>query len=139
MTRDEAQRLIEGLAAWAARTPACRALAVAGSWARGEARPDSDLDLVALTPDRDVLATDSGWLEAALKALGFSPSAPVLEVHGVARSWRVLAESGVELELTLAFPEWARLDPIDPGTRRVLEDGIRPLVDKDGLLARLLA
>lgn len=38
---------------------------------------------------------------------------------------------------------WARgaraaTDPVDPGTRRVVGDGLRILHDPDGLLARLL-
>jgi hypothetical protein len=43
----------------------------------------------------------------------------------------------IELELGVADVDWARLDPVDAGTRRVVNDGVVPLVDKDGLLGAL--
>ena len=43
------------------------------------------------------------------------------------------------LELSFAAPSWASLDPIDPGTRRIVEAGWRILVDKAGALADLVA
>jgi hypothetical protein len=61
----------------------------------------------------------------------------VLEAHGVARSWRAWLGQDVELELTFAELSWANISPVDPGTCRVVSDGIRPLVDKDELLRAL--
>jgi Nucleotidyltransferase domain len=72
--------LLERATAWARRRPDIRGLALVGSWARGSARTDSDVDLVVLTTD-----------------------------------------------------------PVDPGTRRVVTDGMRILHDPDGRLAALAA
>ena len=36
--------------------------------------------------------------------------------------------------MTFAERNWASTQPLDDGTRRVVSDGMRPLVDKDGLL-----
>lgn len=41
------------------------------------------------------------------------------------------------MELGVADVSWARLAPVDPGTRRVVNDGLVPLIDKDGLLGAL--
>lgn len=139
MTEEDAQRLTAGLAQWAEREPSCRALAAVGSWTRGVARPDSDLDLIVLTDDLDRWARGDDWLQALLIDLGFAPAAGRLERHGVARSWRVAVARTVELELTLADVSWAHASPIDPGTRRVATDGLRVLVDKDRCLAAVLA
>jgi len=35
---------------------------VAGSWARGNPRPDSDLDLIVLVSDPERYGTDAAWL-----------------------------------------------------------------------------
>ena len=137
MREEDAERLIAGLQRWAEAESHCRALALAGSWARGTARPDSDLDLIALTSGPG-FAGRSEWLRSLVEALGFSVASVTGETWGVAHSWRVMAKGGVELELTLADVGWARM-PLDAGTRRVAADGLRPLVDKDGLLAAVKA
>ena len=133
MTRDEAERLQAGLSAWVEEQPSCRALALVGSWARGAARTDSDLDLCVLTDQLDRWTSDDTWLRDLLVRSDFAPAALGLEVHGVARSWRARLISGAELEITFADLGWAS-PPLDAGTRRVASDGMRQLVDKDGLL-----
>jgi hypothetical protein len=139
MTEIEADRLQRGLAAWALAEPSCRALAAVGSWARGRARPDSDLDLVALVAPRDRWTAEDGWLREVLRGLGFATETSQIETHGVAVSWRLWLAGGAELELTLVDPSWASVDPLDPGTRRVAGDGLAVLTDKDGSLQALLA
>jgi hypothetical protein len=48
-------------------------------------------------------------------------------------------QGGIRASLVPLFAElsWANIFPVDPGTRQVVCDGIRPLVDKDGLLRAL--
>lgn len=138
MTPAQAERLIAAFEAWSKRTPDCRALALAGSWARGQARLDSDLDLIAVMLNPDAYTAAPDWLLACLEHYGFTAAtSPSLETYGVARSWRVEAEPAVELELTLVNLDWASTSPVDPGTQRIVSDGIRILADKDGLLAAL--
>jgi predicted nucleotidyltransferase len=134
MTPDEADALQACLAGWAEGEPACRALALVGSWARGDAREGSDLDLIALVDDLAPWIADAGWLVEALEPIGRPVESVGFEVYGVARSWRIRLGSGAELELTLAATSWASNSPLDPGTYRIVTDGVRPLVDKDGLL-----
>jgi hypothetical protein len=50
-----------------------------------------------------------------------------------------LLEGGLEVEVGLTEPAWAATDPVDPGTRRVVTDGMRILRDPDGRLAALAA
>lgn len=52
---------------------------------------------------------------------------------------RVRLDSGVEIEFGFTQPTWASVDPVDAGTHRVVRDGLRPLFDPAGLLARLVA
>ena len=46
--------------------------------------------------------------------------------------------SGLEVELDVGTPAWASVDPVDPGTRKVVSDGMRVLHDPDGLPAGLV-
>jgi hypothetical protein len=40
--------------------------------------------------------------------------------------------------LALLIAKWAGTGPVDPGTRRVISDGIRILYDPEGMLGSLL-
>lgn len=138
MTPDEARRLQDGLAAWVEGEPGCRALALVGSWARGAARVDSDLDLMLLATDHDRWAGDDRWLRQILDELGFPSAMTSPETYGVTQAWRARLAPQVEVELGIADTLWAHLDPVDAGTQRVASDGLKPLVDKDGLLRGLV-
>jgi uncharacterized protein len=113
---------------WAEGREDLAAVALVGSWARREAREDSDLDLVLLT------YTEAGdWIDE------LAPEAEVV-LHG---TWGVVTErrlrlhSGLEVEVGIVPPSWAATDPVDAGTRRVAEMGLRALYDPDDLLEEL--
>jgi uncharacterized protein len=118
---------------WALARPDVRAVGMAGSEARGEARPDSDLDLVVVVDDPESLrageeaaaALPGGAVEVRTREWG-----PVLE-----RRFRL--PNGLEVELGLAPASWAAV-PVDVGTARVVADGFRVLSDPEGLLTRLV-
>jgi len=114
--------------AWAAGRENVGAVALVGSWARGEAREDSDVDLVVLT---DAEAGD--WINE------LAPEAEVVRhgTWGVVTERRLRLPSGLEIEVGIAPPSWATTSPIDPGTRRVAETGFRALYDPDDLLEEL--
>jgi hypothetical protein len=57
---------------------------------------------------------------------------------GAVTEHRLLLVSGLEVELNLASPDWAAVEPVDPGTARIVRDGARILHDPQGLLAMLL-
>ena len=49
-----------------------------------------------------------------------------------------MGPSGLEVEVGIAAPSWAATDPVDPGTRRVVEEGMRIIYDPEELLTRLV-
>lgn len=61
------------------------------------------------------------------------------------RRWGPLAErrvalpSGLEIEFGFVPPGWASVDPVDPGTARVVADGCSPVHDPLGAFTRLIA
>ncbi|MGW2620260.1 hypothetical protein [Streptomyces sp. NPDC001500] len=81
----------------------------------------------------DAYAADDVWLREL--SLG-----EVVRVRawGPLTEWRHVTASGLEVELCVGSTAWARLDPVDAGTRRVVTDGARPLYDPAGLLEALI-
>jgi hypothetical protein len=57
---------------------------------------------------------------------------------GAVTERRLAVTNGLEVELGVTSPAWASTDPLDAGTRRVISDGARILLDRDGVLAALL-
>lgn len=90
------------------------------------------MDLVVLTTAKAGYLDDESW---------------VLELGGLrvvqTRQWgplterRVVLPSGLEVEAGFAPPSWAATGPVEPGTLRVVRDGMRIIHDPRGLLARL--
>jgi len=119
--------LMRALRAWAEAEPSVEAVALVGSHARGDARPDSDVDLIVLSAEPARLLHDRDWVTR------FGPvQSASLEDWGRVTSLRVRYEDGLELEFGIAAPEWATHP--DVGTRRVVSDGLRVLWDPRGLL-----
>lgn len=126
--------LIARARGWATRRSDVRGLALVGSWARGDADQDSDVDLVVLVDEPGNLLRDDAWTTE----LG---ATSVLRT----KSWGALTErrlalpSGLEVDVGIASVSWATTSPVDGGTRQVASAGISVLFDPDGLLAELIA
>ena len=130
---NEVGALIARLDVWARGRPEVVAVGLVGSWARGEARMDSDLDIALLAENREPFLRDDAWVHA-LGGTGLVRT----------RRWGPVTErrfalcSGLEVELGVAPAYWASTDPVDEGTRRVVADGAAVVYDPEGLLARLV-
>ena len=92
-------------------------VAVVGSWARDSADDRSDIDLVILTITPPRYIEKAAWLDAAL-----GMRATIVRT----RHWRPLTErrarlcSGLEVEFGFVLPSWFKLEPVDPGTARII-------------------
>jgi uncharacterized protein len=131
--QEEVERLLEHAASWAAAREDVAAAALVGSWARGAARADSDVDLVLLTESPARYTEDESWIEE----LAAGASVVRRADWGAITERRLRLPSGLELEVGVGRPSWAGVDPVDAGTRRVVTDGMRPLHDPRGLLGAL--
>jgi uncharacterized protein len=112
--------------------PTLSGIALVGSHARGEARPASDIDLVLLCTHPNAFLEDISWAR-----LFGEVAACQTEEWGRVTSLRVTYRNGLEVEFGLTTPAWARF-PVDAGTRQVVSNGMRILLDKEGALRRLL-
>ena len=61
------------------------------------------------------------------------------EDWGRLRSVRVHYFAGLEVEFGFVSSDWASTDPVEAGTKQVVQGGLRPLYDPHGLLRRLAA
>lgn len=129
----EVARLLDDIERWARGRNDILGVAVVGSWARGAATMASDLDIVLLTTDPAVYLAPTGWW-------GFLGPAELVTSKrwGALGERRVALPSGLEIEFGIVEPSWALADPPDPGTLRVLSDGLDIIFDRDGLLRRLI-
>ena len=128
----ETEEIIDRVTQWAADRHDVVGLLLVGSCARNAARPESDVDLVLLTRDESQYS-DNAWAhELALgKLIRIQSWGPISER-------RFATASGLEVEINIGSPDWAQTNPVDPGTRRVVTDGVRPLHDPDAVLASLI-
>ena len=129
----EINEIVTGVTRWAATREDITGLLLVGSCARGAARPDSDVDLTLLT-------TEPGLYDGEDWARDLGMPTPIrTQRWGVILERRFATPSGLEVEFGIGSPSWADIDPIDPGTRRVVTDGARSLHDPVGMLATLIA
>ena len=124
--------LLDDVRAWAQKRAEITGVALVGSHAHGKARPDSDIDLIILSEQVDILRS-SEWLTA----LG-SLRSVTTENWGILTAHRAIYERDGEVEVGVAPTSWAAI-PVDAGTFRVVNDGIVSVYDPLGALERLTA
>ena len=110
---------------WAKTDANIIGLALVGSHASGNARPDSDVDLVLISEMPDALLDATGWV-----SLFGTPLRSALEDYGALQSLRVFYQEGLEVEFGFCLPQWTNV-PLDTGTQEVIRQGMRILYDPD--------
>jgi predicted nucleotidyltransferase len=114
----------ERVSIWAANCPDILSVVLVGSHARGEARPDSDIDLVILSATPSKLHDDPSWLGE----FG-NPLQQVREDWGKVQSLRVWYADGKEVEFGITDEGWMK-EPLDQGTKKVLKNGYRIIYER---------
>lgn len=106
-------------------------VAYVGSWARNQAKPTSDLDLMIVTADPQQYLKENNWIS------NFGDIKEIKrEDWDLVQSWRVLFENEDEIEFGITTEEWTNV-PSDPGTARVVGDGMKIVYDPMGILKQL--
>ncbi len=131
--KEGVDQFLEKFKQWAANQDNIKAVALVGSYARGTAEPDSDVDLVIITNNPKSFLENDLWLQKFGQVKGIKN-----EDWGLVRSKRVFYENGLEVEFGITTPEWAKINSVDPGTKKVISDGLKILYDKDCSLQKLL-
>jgi aminoglycoside 6-adenylyltransferase len=134
------ERLIEKFVAWAQAEANVRAALVIGSRARTDHPADewADLDIIVFAADIERYIASADWIEhIGVHWLTFIERTP-----GGGWERRVLFDDGLDVDFALdPAAELAHLatGAIPPDAADIIQRGVRVLVDKDGLLARLSA
>jgi predicted nucleotidyltransferase len=119
---------IEDFMRWSKRRRDIRAVALVGSYARLAAKETSDVDLIVITDKPQGYLTDTEWTRVFGRVI-----ARKIEPYGRLTSLRVWYENGLEIEYGFTTREWVQT-PLDEGTKRVIEGGMRVLFEKEPLL-----
>ena len=115
MNTTSVDNLINQFTDWAKSEVEIIGVALVGSHARGEAKPDSDIDLVIITSDPTSYINDLSWIGTFGEIKRYK-----VEDWGLLISLRVFFSGGPEVEFGIASLEWAAIPP-DAGTARVVD------------------
>lgn len=126
------EHFLEQIKTWANDSENIIGVLLVGSHARGEARPDSDIDLVIVCKDPGELLNDLSWINK----FGVVDE-HTIEDWGLVKSVRTFYQDGPEIEFGITDLDWMK-QPLDPGTQKVVSDGYQVLVDKTGSLQNLI-
>ncbi len=118
--------------------PEILAVGLCGSWARGTQRPDSDFDLSLVTEEPDRFRSKEWIGRIDFKSFGEELESYRDADYGPTWSRHVRLSRGTEIEFGFAPQSWADTSPLDPGTRRVVENGYRIIYDPELILNRLV-
>src|SRR6266487_5137338 len=124
------RNFLDSFIAWASAQRDVQGIALVGSYARGAARDDSDIDLVILTDQLPKYVEDIQWTEI----FGVVDKHQT-EDYGKLTSLRVWYQNGVEVEYGMTTPDWAAT-PLDAGTQEVIRGGLTVLFERGNLLSR---
>ncbi|MCP3937889.1 MAG: nucleotidyltransferase domain-containing protein [Actinomycetia bacterium] len=134
--RSEFREIGEAVRAWASTSDEIVGALLAGSWARGAARMDSDVDVVVVVTETECFVHSESWIA---EAVGKAAELVRTGDWGALIERRVRLRSGLEIEFGFVKPSWAHTDPVDPGTHRVVTDGYEIWYDPEGHLTGLVA
>jgi uncharacterized protein len=140
LNRNRQNPAIEQVAAWARLQPDIVAIALVGSWARGNPTKRSDIDFMVLTETPKKRLAEIRWTKELCRTHLGSPLKDWRNgFYGAVWSRHALLRSGQRIELSFGARSWASISPLDPGTRYVVQDAFQILYDPEGMLSRLHA
>lgn len=111
------------LSVWGAERGSIYAIGIVGSYARNEARADSDIDVVIVDQQPNQLLEDHSWAGRFGKLMSFRK-----EQYGLVTSLRCWYDPGPEIEFGIAGESWFT-PPIDQGTAEVMRNGVMVIYD----------
>lgn len=136
----EANAIVNAVTNWAVKRGDIRAMALVGSWARGNPHQVSDIDLLLLSDRVYEYRHCQEWLtEIGFGGAGYRLNSSESATYGVVWSRHVHLLPAAEVELAFAKCSWAQTEPVDGGTRGVVNDAFQIIFDKDGMLSKLIS
>ncbi len=114
------------------------AVGLCGSWARGDAGLESDIDLSIIVEDK-MKFKSTGWVEEfPFFKIQDSLKSFRDEIYRVTWSRHAILGSGIEIEFGFAHTSWTDIDNLDEGTKKVVSDGYKIIYDPKQILVKLV-
>lgn len=123
--------IINALKDFSAKNQYIESMIVVGSYARGTNKEGSDLDIVILTSNKAEMVRNQEFVQSFGEIYKKQT-----EYYGACTSIRVWYKNGQEVEFGIVDPSWMK-KPLDAGTKKVLSDGYKVIVDKKHYFANL--
>ncbi len=137
---NQVEPIVRPIIQWATSRRTILAVALVGSWARGTAHAESDVDLMFLVEQPLLFRTNTDWL-SDISWGDHQIESWEDKDYGAVWSRHVCLDSSdvgcAEIEFSFGRLGWASITPLDLGTQRVVSDGCRILYDPEGILVRL--
>ena len=114
------------------------AVGLCGSYARGDAIPDSDLDLLILVKDKLAFKRMDWMPEVQFEKIEEEVECFKDAIYGQVWSRHIFLKNGFEIEFCFANKSWANIKNLDEGTRKVVLDGFRTIYDPQHILNKLM-
>ncbi|WP_168413093.1 nucleotidyltransferase domain-containing protein [Bacillus salacetis] len=132
LLKEKANTLLYRFTNWTETQDSILAAAVVGSFARGDYHEGSDVDLVIITTDKKAVmrAVFSDFVYETIIRFQIEEWGPYLS------SLRIVYDNGLEVEFGVTTVDWVK-EPLDSGTKNVVKDGFRSLLDKEGLFGEI--
>jgi uncharacterized protein len=131
---------IEQVTAWAKTQPDIVAVALVGSWARGNPTKRSDIDFMILSETPGARLIGIHWTKEMCRTHLSSPLKNWKNgFYGAVWSRHILLRNGQRIKLSFVARSWASVSPLNPGTRYVVQDAFQILYDPEGMLSKLRA
>lgn len=132
---EQIQEFFHQFKEWTTKQENILGAALVGSHARNAAKEYSDIDLMIIAKDPSMYLNDNSWIDrfGKVKENGVKD-----EDWGLVKTKRVFYENGIEAEFNITTEEWTKINPVDEGTKRVMTDGNKILVDKQDLFKKLV-
>jgi len=136
---------------WAEKCSEILALALVGSYARGEAKQDSDIDLMVIASDTKIFRDNYHWMHHIdWESINFQIKNWTDAQYGVVWSRHIYLNNylsnsrndftnKLKVELSFGLPTWASVNPVDFGTYNVVSRGCKILYDPQGILTNLMS
>ena len=138
MKRDKLDEILNLMLEFAKDYSEVLAFGLCGSWARGTAKSDSDIDLSILVKDK-LRFKKTDWIkELELEKINKKVEYFQDNVYGQVWSRHVFLNNKTEIEFSFADKSWADTENLDEGTRKVVSDGFKIIYDPQLILKKLV-
>ncbi len=129
---EDIEAFLKKLVDWAIFQEDIIGVFLVGSYARNSFKETSDVDLVIITQKPDLYLKDDSWIGK------FGYAEKIMDEHwGLLKTKRVFYKNGFEIEYNFTTADWIKI-PADEGTKKVLTDGNKILLDRTGQLRQFL-